>query len=165
DEPWRVLRTRWRMTGLFPGPIEGGGRPSGYFSGATGIMIYRGNAFPEEFRENAFVADCGSNLIHRKRLFADGVGLIARRPDDDQKTGRDAGTSERLASRHGRAPALRATGEIRGAVARTAREAFQVTTRPNARLVRARRSGRIDAGPAFEYAERRERCGARARRA
>src|SRR5213596_1905623 len=85
DEPWRVLRTRWRVTGLFPGPIEGGGRPSGYFSGATGITIYRGNAFPEEFRENAFVADCGSNLIHRKRLFADGVGLIARRPDDEQK--------------------------------------------------------------------------------
>jgi len=25
DEPWRVLRTRWRVTGLFPGPIEGGG--------------------------------------------------------------------------------------------------------------------------------------------
>src|SRR5437773_1430537 len=84
DEPWRVLRTRWRVTGLFPGPIEGGGRPSGYFTGATGITIYRGNAFPEEFRENAFVADCGSNLIHRKRLFADGVGLIARRPDDEQ---------------------------------------------------------------------------------
>jgi putative membrane-bound dehydrogenase-like protein len=85
DEPWRVLRTRWRVTGLFPGPIEGGGRPSGYFTGATGITIYRGDAFPEEFRENAFVADCGSNLIHRKRLFAEGVGLIARRADDEQK--------------------------------------------------------------------------------
>jgi putative heme-binding domain-containing protein len=85
DEPWRVIRTRWRVTGLFPGPIEGGGRPSGYFTGATGVTIYRGDAFPEEFRENAFVADCGSNLIHRKRLFADGVGLIARRPDDEQQ--------------------------------------------------------------------------------
>ncbi len=85
DEPWRVLRTRWRVTGLFPGPIEGGGRPSGYFTGATGITIYRGNAFPEEFSENAFVADCGSNLVHRKRLVADGVALTARRPDDEQK--------------------------------------------------------------------------------
>ncbi|PYM14757.1 MAG: hypothetical protein DME18_06045 [Verrucomicrobia bacterium] len=85
DEPWRVLRTRWRVAGLFPGPIEGGGRPSGYFSGATGIVIYRGDAFPEDFRENAFVADCGSNLIHRKKLFPDGVALAARRPDDEQK--------------------------------------------------------------------------------
>jgi len=85
DEPWRVLRTRWRVTGLVPGPIEGGGRPSGYFTGATGVTIYRGNAFPEEFRENAFVADCGSNLIHRKRLVADGVGLTAQRPEDEQR--------------------------------------------------------------------------------
>ena len=86
DEPWRVIRTRWRVTGLFPGPIEGGGRPSGYFTGATGITIYRGDALPEDFRGNAFVADCGSNLIHRKKLFPDGVGLIARRPADEQKT-------------------------------------------------------------------------------
>jgi putative membrane-bound dehydrogenase-like protein len=85
DEPWRVIRTRWRVTGLVPGPIEGGGRPSGYFSGATGITIYRGDAFPPDFRENAFVGDCGSNLIHRKKLFPDGVGSIARRPDDEQK--------------------------------------------------------------------------------
>jgi len=85
DEPWRVIRTRWRVAGLVPGPVEGGGRPSGYFSGATGITIYRGNAFPEDFHGDAFVADCGSNLIHRKKLFPDGVGLIAQRAEDEQK--------------------------------------------------------------------------------
>src|SRR5438067_8845768 len=81
DEPWRVIRTRWRVAGLVPGPVEGGGRPSGYFTGATGTTIYRGDAFSEEYRENAFIADCGSNLVHRKKLLPDGVGLIARRPD------------------------------------------------------------------------------------
>lgn len=88
DEPWRVIRTKWRVSGLVQGLVEGGGRPSGYFTGATGTTIYRGDAFPEEYRENAFVADCGSNLVHRKRLSPDkdGVGLIARRPDDEQKT-------------------------------------------------------------------------------
>ena len=85
DEPWRVIRTRWRVAGLVPGPVEGGGRPSGYFTGATGTTIYRGDAFPEEYRENAFIADCGSNLVHRKKLLPDGVGLIARRPDDEQQ--------------------------------------------------------------------------------
>src|SRR5256714_5560369 len=44
DEPWRVIRTRWRVTGLFPGPIDGGGRPSGYFTGANGMPIYRAYA-------------------------------------------------------------------------------------------------------------------------
>jgi putative membrane-bound dehydrogenase-like protein len=82
DEPWRVLRTRWRVNGLVSGPIEGGGRPSGYFTAATGVTIYRGNAYPPEFRGNAFIADCAGNLVHRKLLVADGVELKARRPDD-----------------------------------------------------------------------------------
>jgi len=86
EEPWRVVRTKWRVAGLVPGLIEGGGRASGYFTGATGTTIYRGDAFPEEYRENAFVADCGSNLVHRKRLYPDqdGVGLVARRADDER---------------------------------------------------------------------------------
>ncbi len=84
EEPWRVIRTHWRVAGLVPGPIEGGGRASGYFTGATGTTIYRGNAYPEEFLGNAFVADCGGNLIHRKVLVADGVSLKAQRPADEQ---------------------------------------------------------------------------------
>jgi putative membrane-bound dehydrogenase-like protein len=86
DEPWRVIRTRWRVAGLVPGPIEGGGHPSGYFTAATGVTIYRGNAWPKEFRGNVIVADCGSNLIHRKQLFADGASFVGRRPVDESKT-------------------------------------------------------------------------------
>ena len=85
DEPWRVIRTRWRVGGLVSGPIEGGGRPSGYFTAATGVTIYRGDAYPEEFRGNAFVADCAGNLIHRKVLVADGVELHGKRAVDEQK--------------------------------------------------------------------------------
>lgn len=86
DEPWRVIRTKWRVSGLVPGPIEGGGRASGYFTAATGITIYRGNAWPAEYRGNAIVADCGSNLIHRKKVFPDGAGFLAKRPDDELKS-------------------------------------------------------------------------------
>jgi putative membrane-bound dehydrogenase-like protein len=85
EEPWRVLRTKWRVAGLVPGPVEGGGRASGYFSGASGITIYRGDAFPSEFRGNAFIADCGSNLIHRKRLRRDGLIFLAERAPDEQR--------------------------------------------------------------------------------
>src|SRR5690242_4917740 len=73
EEPWRVIRTKWRVAGLVGGPIEGGGRASGYFTGATGGMIYRGNSFPKEFLDNAFVGDAGGNLVHRKLLIPDGV--------------------------------------------------------------------------------------------
>jgi putative heme-binding domain-containing protein len=81
-----VIRTRWRVAGKVGGPIEGGGTPSGYFTAATGIVIYRGNACPEDYRGDAFIADCGSNLVHRKRLIPKGAGLIARRPESEQKT-------------------------------------------------------------------------------
>src|SRR5687767_5471048 len=73
EEPWRTIRTKWRVDGKVPGPIEGGGRASGYFTGATGVTIYRGDAFPPEFRGNAFVGDAGGNLIHRKILEPNGV--------------------------------------------------------------------------------------------
>lgn len=84
EEPWRVLRTQWRVAGLVPGPVEGGGRASGYFSGASGITLYRGDAFPAEFHGNAFIADCGSNLIHRKRLRREGLNYIAERAADEK---------------------------------------------------------------------------------
>src|ERR1051325_4727549 len=86
EEPWRVIRTRWRVAGLVGGPIEGGGRASGYFTGATGTTIYRGNAFPKEYLDNAFVGDAGGNLVHRKILIPDGVGLKAQRGPGEEKT-------------------------------------------------------------------------------
>jgi putative membrane-bound dehydrogenase-like protein len=86
DEPWRVLRTQWRVTGVVPGLIEGGGRPSGYFTGATGVTIYRGDALGEDFVGDAFIADCGSNLVHRKKLrpAPNGISFIAERAADEQ---------------------------------------------------------------------------------
>ena len=86
DEPWRIIRTRWRVGGVSPvGFLEGGGRVSGYFTGATGTTIYRGDAFPSEYLENAFVGDAGGNLVHRKILKPDGVGLIADRAEPEVK--------------------------------------------------------------------------------
>ncbi len=66
DEPWRIVRTRWRVSGVVKGVVEGGGRVSGYFTSATGVHLYWGNAFGEAYRNNAFIGDVGSNLIHRK---------------------------------------------------------------------------------------------------
>jgi len=86
DEPWRLIRTQWRVSGATPGIVEGGGRASGYFTSATGLMIYRGNALPAEYVGDAFIADCGSNLIHHKQVRADGISLIGERPAKEQRT-------------------------------------------------------------------------------
>lgn len=85
EEAWRVIRTKWRVTGVVQGIIEGGGRSSGYFTSATGISIYRGDAWPDEYRGDSFIADVGSNLLHRKKVRPQGVELVAERPADEQK--------------------------------------------------------------------------------
>jgi putative membrane-bound dehydrogenase-like protein len=84
-EPWRILRTRLRVAGAVPGPIEGGGRAAGYFTGATGVTIYRGDAWPAEYRGNALIGDVGSNIVHRKTLSPNGVLLIANRAEQNRE--------------------------------------------------------------------------------
>jgi putative membrane-bound dehydrogenase-like protein len=86
DEPWRIVRTRWRISGAVPGAVEGGGRVSGYFTGATGTTIYRGDAYGPAFKNNSFTGDAGGQLIHRKVITpaADGVSLSGERPSDER---------------------------------------------------------------------------------
>ncbi len=81
-EPWRIVRTRLRKQTIVPGPVEGGGRAAGYFTGATGGTIYRGDAFPEAYYGNVFVGDVGSNIVHRKTLTGDGIELTATRAEE-----------------------------------------------------------------------------------
>ena len=79
-EPWRVLRTRLRASGIVPGIVEGGGRPAGYFTSATGITVVRGDAVGD-LRGMLVMGDVGSNLVHRKRLRPHGSGVRAERVD------------------------------------------------------------------------------------
>ncbi|MBN8420194.1 MAG: HEAT repeat domain-containing protein [Verrucomicrobia bacterium] len=85
DEPWRIIRTRWRIAGVVKGAVEGGGRVSGYFTGATGTTIYRGDAYGSDFVNNSFTGDAGGQLVHRKIIkpSADGISLIGERPADE----------------------------------------------------------------------------------
>ena len=83
DEPWRIVRTRWRIGGVVKGMVEGGGRVSGYFTGATGTTVFRGDAYGEDFVNNTFTGDAGGQLVHRKKIYPDGVSLIGRRPTDE----------------------------------------------------------------------------------
>ena len=81
DEPWRVLRTRMRTEGSYAGSNEGG-QPFGFFTSATGVTVYRGDAWPDEYRGTALVGEVANNLIFRAKFEPDGVGLAARRADE-----------------------------------------------------------------------------------
>jgi putative membrane-bound dehydrogenase-like protein len=83
-EPWRKLRTELRRKGLVPGPDEGG-TPSGFFTGATGVTVYRGDAYPLEFHGNLFVGDVANNLIHRAKAVPAGVGISAESAEPERE--------------------------------------------------------------------------------
>jgi putative membrane-bound dehydrogenase-like protein len=84
-EPWRVVRTRQRAADpaiarrLAPTELVA----TGFFTSATGVTIYRGSAYPEEYRGNAFIGDVGGNLVHRKTLTRNGPEYLATRADQN----------------------------------------------------------------------------------
>ncbi len=79
-EPWRILRTRLRSQGIIPGSDEGG-TPSGFFTGATGITQYRGDAWPAEYRGSLFVGEVANNLVYRASVEANSILPVAHRAD------------------------------------------------------------------------------------
>ncbi|MEM9644055.1 MAG: PVC-type heme-binding CxxCH protein [Planctomycetota bacterium] len=84
-EPWRILRTKLRVSGELSGPIEGGGRAAGYFTGATGVTICRGDAWSDQMKGTAIIGDVGSNLVHRKSMVRKGIAFSANRVDQESE--------------------------------------------------------------------------------
>lgn len=82
-EPWRLVRTRRRAADpeFVKRAPQSELQPTGFFTSATGVTIYRGSAYPEEYRGNAFVGDVGGNLVHRKTLTPKSAGFSAQRSD------------------------------------------------------------------------------------
>lgn len=82
-EPWRLDRTSRRVANpegrSFPSTEL---IPGGYVTSATGILVYRGGAFPPEYDGNSFVCDPANNLIHRDKLVPDGMTFKAVRVDE-----------------------------------------------------------------------------------
>ncbi len=82
EDPWRRIRNRWRAEGVFAGPPP---QPPTYLIGSSGVTLYRGHAFPAEYRDSVFVGIAGNNLVHHRRLRADGVGFRAERLADESR--------------------------------------------------------------------------------
>jgi len=83
-EPWRLVRTRRRAADpvLSKRLPQSELVPTGFFTSATGVTVYRGGAYPEEYQGNVFVGDVGGNLVHRKILEPRGAQFLAVRADE-----------------------------------------------------------------------------------
>ncbi len=85
-EPWRIVRTRLRMSGAVPGVVEGGGRAAGYFTGATATCVMdKEVGYGDDQYDTAIVCDVGSNLVHRKRLLPKGLFWSGQRIDKESE--------------------------------------------------------------------------------
>jgi putative membrane-bound dehydrogenase-like protein len=87
-EPWRVLGTAYFMSGRAEsviGSIERGGAVTGYFTGATGPLIYRGTALGEGCYGQYFIGECGMNLVHRRTLTPVGSTFRAERVEEESE--------------------------------------------------------------------------------
>lgn len=101
-EPWRIVRQKWRaldkgyrlvinddggwefipIDSSKPAGVVPTEYPVGFFTSATGITIYAGDAYPERYLGNAFVGDVGGNLVHRKNIDPSGVVYRSKRADE-----------------------------------------------------------------------------------
>ncbi len=82
EDPWRKIRNQWRAEGVFAGPPP---QPPAYLIASSGVTLYRGDAFPSQYRESAFVGVAGNNLVHRRTLVPNGMGFRARRAPDESR--------------------------------------------------------------------------------
>jgi putative membrane-bound dehydrogenase-like protein len=81
-EPWRVFRAqRWALEGQAMPRSELIG--AGYWTSSSGVTVYRGGAYPPEYRGNVFIGEVAGNLVHRQILTRDGVTFKSRRADEN----------------------------------------------------------------------------------
>lgn len=81
-EPWRTVRTeRYHAEGQKLPQSEMVAK--GVFTSGTGITIYRGSAYPEKYRGQAFLGNPAGNLVHRRALTPKGSTFVATRIDKD----------------------------------------------------------------------------------
>jgi putative membrane-bound dehydrogenase-like protein len=77
-ENWRLIRTGLLDEGAAVTDTYEWDRPTGVFTSATGITIYRGDAC-EEWRGNAFIGEVVNNLVYQARLITDGLNTRTER--------------------------------------------------------------------------------------
>tara|TARA_Y100001960_G_scaffold46042_1_gene46357 strand:- start:3269 stop:6331 length:3063 start_codon:yes stop_codon:yes gene_type:complete len=101
-EPWRIVRQKWRaldkgyrlvinddggwefipLDPSKPAGVVPTEYPVGFFTSATGITLYSGDAYPAKYLGDAFVGDVGGNLVHRKNVNSNGHIYTSKRADE-----------------------------------------------------------------------------------
>ncbi|MFM7168863.1 MAG: PVC-type heme-binding CxxCH protein [Planctomycetaceae bacterium] len=82
-EPWRIINAA-RLTGQGdPRMPRSEKNAAGYLTSACGVTVYRGDAWPPEFRSQVLLSDVAANLVHRQQLTPAGPTFSSQRLDQN----------------------------------------------------------------------------------
>lgn len=82
-EPWRVINAARQAADAATNPPHDSTVASGFVTSSSGVTIYRGAAYPPEFRGNAFIGEVAGNLVMRYRLAPAGVSFVGTRAHEN----------------------------------------------------------------------------------
>lgn len=90
-ERWRQVRSSRRLVAGERSPSSAG-LSHNVIDAAAGLTIYRGHAYPPEYLGNLFIGCSQNNLVHRRRLIAEGPTFRSERADTDTEFVRSTDT-------------------------------------------------------------------------
>ena len=82
-EPWRVVNAERLASQGDPRIPRSEKNAAGFMTSACGVTVYRGDAYPPEFRQQVFLAEPSGNLVHREKLIPSGVTFTSERIDQE----------------------------------------------------------------------------------
>jgi putative membrane-bound dehydrogenase-like protein len=84
-EPWRVVNADRLTTQGDPRMPRSEKNAAGFMTSACSVTVYRGDAYPNEFRQQVFLAEPSGNLVHRQKLTSSGVTFTSERIDQESE--------------------------------------------------------------------------------
>lgn len=80
-ERWRHIRSSRRVAKKERSPLSPGASHH-VIDAAAGVTVYRGDAYGPDYYGDVFIADGQNNLVHRRKLVADGVTFTSKRCEE-----------------------------------------------------------------------------------
>lgn len=84
-QAWRRARTDIRQRRYEEQKLGRHEHAAGFFTAASGGVVYAGDTFPAAYRGNLFTGEVAGNLVHRDVLRTDGVTFVASRAPEERE--------------------------------------------------------------------------------
>ncbi len=81
-EPWRAINARRRAADTAIKAPQDSTVAKGFVTSSSGVTIYRGAAYPEEYYGDAFIGEVAGNLVMRYKIAPSGVTFEGTRAHD-----------------------------------------------------------------------------------